>query len=66
MPKSINWENIANGYQVPYKNVSDFNKLKDAFDWSLSMQKSVIIRVDINVENEMKERDLILKKILND
>ena len=66
MPKSINWENIANGYQVPYKNVSDFNKLRDAFDWSLSMQKSVIIRVDINVENEMKERDLILKKILND
>ena len=66
MPKSINWANIANGYQVLYKNVSDFNKLRDAFDWSLSMQKSVIIRVDINVENEMKERDLILKKILND
>ena len=65
MPKSINWANIANGYQVLYKNVSDFNKLKDAFDWSLSMQKSVIIKVDINVENEMKERNLIFKKILN-
>ena len=66
MPKSINWENIAYGYQVLYKNVSDFNKLRDAFEWSLSMQKSVIIKVDINVENEMKERNLILKKILND
>jgi len=63
MPKSINWVNIAKGYQVPIKNVSDFNKLREAFEWSLSMQKSVIIKVDINVENEMKERNLILKKI---
>ncbi len=64
MPKSINWENIAKGYQVPIKDVSDFEKLREAFEWSLSMQKSVIIKVDINVENEMKERNLILKKIL--
>ena len=64
MPKSINWENLAKGYQVPIKNVSDFNKLREAFDWSLSMQKSVIIKVDINVENEMKEKNFILKKIL--
>ncbi len=64
MPKSINWENLAKGYQVPIKNVSDFNKLREAFEWSLSMQKSVIIKVEINVENEMKGRNLILKKIL--
>ena len=64
MPKSINWGNLAKGYQVPYKNVSDLNKLREVFEWSLSMQKSVIIKVDINVENEMKERNLILKKIL--
>ncbi len=64
MPKSINWENLAKGYQVPIKNVSDFNKLREAFEWSLSVQKSVIIKVDINVENEMNGRNLILKKIL--
>ena len=64
MPKSINWENLAKGYQVPIRNVSDFDKLREAFDWSLSMQKSVIIKVDINVENEMKEKNFILKKIL--
>ncbi len=64
MPKSINWENLAKGYQVPIKNVSDFNKLREAFEWSLSMQKSVIIKVDINVANEMKGRELIFKKIL--
>ncbi len=64
MPKSINWENIAKGYQVPIKNVSDLNKLREAFEWSLSMQKSVIIKVNINVENEMKERNIILNKIL--
>ena len=64
MPKSINWENLAKAYQVPIKYVSDFNKLEEAFEWSLSMQKLVIIKVDINVENEMKERNLIFKKIL--
>ncbi len=64
MPKSINWENLAKGYQVPIKNVSELNKLREAFEWSLSMQKSVIIKVDINVENEMKGRNSILKKIL--
>ena len=64
MPKSINWENLAKCYQVTIKNVSDINKLREAFEWSLSMQKSVIIKVDINVENEMMERKLILKKIL--
>ncbi len=51
-------------YYSNFKNVSDFNKLRDAFEWSLSMQKSVIIKVDINVENEMMERKLILQKIL--
>jgi len=64
MPKSLKWENLAKAYQVPYKNVLDFKKLREAFEWSLSMQKSVIIKVDINVENEIKERKLILKKIL--
>ncbi len=64
MPKSINWENLAKGYHVPIRNVSNFDKLREAFDWSLSMQKSVIIKVDINVENEMKEKNFILKKIL--
>ncbi len=64
MPKSINWENLAMGYKVPIKNVSDINKLREAFEWSLSVQKSVIIKVDINVEHEMKERNFILKKIL--
>ena len=63
MPKSINWENLAQSFYVPIKNVSDFNKLRESFEWGLSMQKSVIIKVDINVENEMKERSLIFKKI---
>ncbi len=64
MPQSINWESIAKGYEVPIKNVSDFNKLRESFEWSLSMQKLVIIKVDIDVEHEMKERNLILKKIV--
>ena len=63
MPKSIRWENLAKAHQVPYKNVLSFKKLREAFEWSLSMQKSVIIKVDINVENEIEERKLLLTKI---
>ena len=65
MPKNIKWENLAEAYQVLYQNVSDFKKLREAFEWSLSMQKSVIIKVDIDVENEMNERNLIFKKIFS-
>ena len=64
MPKSIKWENLSEAYQVPFQNVSDFKELREAFEWSLSMQKSVIIKVDINVKNEIQERQLMLKKIL--
>ena len=65
MPKSIKWENLSEAYQVPFQNVSDFKELREAFEWSLSMQKSVIIKVDINVKNEIQERQLMLKKILD-
>ena len=64
MPKSLSWVNLAKAYHVPFKNVLDIDKLREAFEWSLSMQKSVIIKVDINVENEIKERNLLLTKIL--
>ena len=64
MPKSIKWENLSEAYKVPFQNVSDFEELREAFEWSLSMQKSVIIKVDINVKNEIQERQLMLKKIL--
>ena len=63
MPQSIKWGSLIEAYKIPYKNVSDFTKLREAFEWSLSMQKLVVIQVDINVENEMKERNLMLKKV---
>ena len=65
MPKNIKWQNLAEAYKVQFQNVSDFKKLREAFEWSLSMQKSVIIKVDIDVENEMNERNLIFKKIFS-
>ena len=63
MPKSIKWERVAQAYDVLYQNVSDFSKLKDAFEWSLSVQKSVIIKVDIDSDHEINERISIFKKI---
>ena len=53
MPKEINWPKLAEGYQVNFKSVTNFKKLREAFDWSISIQKSVIIKVDIDPENDI-------------
>ncbi|MBO6979051.1 MAG: 2-succinyl-5-enolpyruvyl-6-hydroxy-3-cyclohexene-1-carboxylic-acid synthase [Prochlorococcus marinus XMU1428] len=64
MPKEINWEKLAGGYQVNFKNVSNFKKLREAFEWSISIRKSVIIKVDIDPENEINEKNALLEKII--
>jgi len=64
MPKEINWAKLAEGYQVKFKTVSNFKKLREAFEWSISIQKSVIIKVDIDPENEISERNVLLEKII--
>ena len=64
MPKEINWAKLAEGYQVKFKTVSSFKKLREAFEWSISIQKSVIIKVDIDPENEISERNVLLEKII--
>jgi len=63
MPKEINWPKLAEGYQVNFKSVSNFKKLREAFDWSISIQKSVIIKVDVDPENEICEKNALLEKI---
>ena len=64
MPKEINWAKLAEGYQVKFKTVSNFKKLREAFEWSISIQKSVIIKVDIDPENEISERNALLERIM--
>ena len=64
MPKEINWAKLAEGYQVKFKTVSNLKKLREAFEWSISIQKSVIIKVDIDPENEIIERNALLEKII--
>ena len=64
MPKEINWAKLAEGYQVKFKKVSNFKKLREAFEWSISIQKSVIIKVDIDPENEIIKRNALLEKII--
>ncbi len=63
MPKEIKWAKLAEGYQVKFKTVSNFKKLREAFDWSISINKSVIIKVDTNPENEISEKNALLEKI---
>ena len=64
MPKEINWAKLAEGYQVKFKSVANFKKLREAFDWSISIQKSVIIKVDVDSENEICEKNALLEKII--
>ncbi len=63
MPKEINWPRLADGYQVDLKCVANFKKLREALDWSVSIQKSVIIKVDVDPENEIREKNALLEKI---
>lgn len=64
MPKEIDWEKLAAGYKVHFKSVANFKKLREALDWSISIQKSVIIKVDVDPENEICEKNDLLEKII--
>jgi len=64
MPKEINWPKLAEGYQVNFKSVANFKKLREALDWSISIQKSVIIKVDVDPENEICKKNALLEKII--
>jgi len=64
MPKEINWPQLAEGYQVKFKSVTNFKKLREALDWSISIQKSAIIKVDVDPENEICEKNALLEKII--
>ncbi len=64
MPKAINWEKLAESYKVNFKCVTNFKKLREAFKWSISIGKSVIIKVDIDPENEINEKNALLEKII--
>ena len=64
MPKEINWPKLAEAFQVNFKSVTNFKKLREVFEWSISIRKSVIIKVDIDPENEINEKNALLKKII--
>ncbi len=64
MPKEINWAKLSDGYRVKFKSVTNFKKLREAFEWSISIRKSVIIKVDIDSKNEISEKNALLEKII--
>ena len=65
MRRSVNWEKLAEAHQIPYRDISNLENLKEALQWSLSIQKSVIIRVDINTDYEMMQREYLFKYIFD-
>ncbi len=65
MKSSVNWKKLAEAHEIPYVNILSLDKLKEAFDWSLSIQKSVIIRVEINTDYEFKQRENLYKYIFD-
>ena len=65
MKSFVNWKKLAEAHEIPYVNILSLDKLKEAFDWSLSIQKSVIMRVEINTDYEFKQRENIYKYIFD-
>ena len=65
MKSSVNWKKLAEAHEIPYVNILSLDKLKEAFDWSLSIQKSVIMRVEINTDYEFKQRENLYKHIFD-
>jgi len=65
MKSSVNWKKLAEAHAIPYVSTSSLEKLKEAFQWSLSIQKSVIIRVDINTDYEIEQRENLFKYIFD-
>ena len=63
MKSSVNWKKLAEAHEIPFVNILSLDKLKEAFDWSLSIQKSVIMRVEINTDYEFKQRENLYKYI---
>ena len=63
MKRSVNWKKLAEAHEIPYRGISSLEKLKEAFQWSLTIQKSVIIKVDINTDYEIKQRENLFKYI---
>ena len=63
MKRSINWPNLAETHEIPFMNVLSLKKLKEAIKWSLTIQKSVIIKVDVDLDYEIEQRANIYKFI---
>ena len=66
MKSSVKWKKLAEAHEIPFVNIFSPKKLKEVFQWSLSFEKSVIMRVDINTDYEIKQRENILKCIYED
>tara|TARA_Y100000589_G_scaffold328062_1_gene371355 strand:+ start:98 stop:1870 length:1773 start_codon:yes stop_codon:yes gene_type:complete len=63
MHRNLNWVKLSESHNIPFKNISYINQLEEAFSWSLSFDKSAIIRVKTNAYDEIKQRKNILKSI---
>ena len=63
MPKLIKWKSLAEAHQIPYKNASGLNKLKECFKWSLNLEKTSIIKVNIDTVYEIYQRRIIFNSI---
>jgi len=61
MKRSVNWKKLAEAHNIPYLSISSLEKLKEAFQWSLSIQKSVIIKVNIDTDYEIKQKEILFK-----
>ena len=66
MPKNVDFKKLAEANNVVFKDVENFNELKQYIEWSLFISKIVILRLNINKISEIDERNNLLNKIYQD
>ncbi len=66
MPKKVNFKKLAEANKVIFKEVSNLSELKEFFEWSVLISKTVILRLKVNNISDIDERNSLLNKIYQD
>ena len=66
MPKKVNFKKLAEANKVIFKEVSNLSELKEFFEWSILISKTVILRLKVNNISDIDERNSLLNKIYQD
>ncbi len=65
MPQDLNFLELANAYQVPFRQIASFDDLQFAIEWALAQSGTVLLRVCTNRINDASFRKSLLIDLVN-